>query len=94
MLVPHKPLMPMPGVDSHPAGNAGTVAVSKDSRARIRLTGVALLEAGEGGPVPLLLLAVTVKVYAVPGVRPTTVIEAQGTAQGGPTMPPGLDVAV
>lgn len=36
--------------------------------------GIALLEALEGGPVPILFVAVTVNVQAVPLVRPFTVI--------------------
>ena len=55
--------------------------------------GVTLLDAADGALVPAALVAVTVKVYAVPLVRPFTVIEAQGAAQV-PVMPPGEDVAV
>ena len=42
-------------------------------------------------PVPCALVAVTVKVYVVPTVRPATVI---GLAAPVPVMPPGELVAV
>ena len=35
--------------------------------------GVTAVDFAEGGPVPAALMAATVKVYAVPGVRPVTV---------------------
>src|SRR5260370_39163447 len=50
-----------PGVTSRPAGAPGTVA------------GVTELDGDEAGPVPTALVAVTVKVYLVPLVRPLTV---------------------
>ncbi len=53
--------------------------------------GVAELEAAEGAPVPMALVAVTVKVYAVPLVRPLTVI---GLVVPVPVKPPGELVAV
>ena len=56
-------------------------------------SGVALFEAADAGPVPMALVAVTVKVYAVPFARPPTVIEVQGAAQV-PVMPLGDEVAV
>ena len=54
-------------------------------------SGVTLLDAAEALPVPALLVAVTVKVYAVPLVRPVTAI---GLAAPVPVMPPGLEVTV
>ena len=53
--------------------------------------GVTLFEALDAGPVPATLVAVTVKVYAVPLVRPVTVI---GEAEPVPVSPPGLEVTV
>ena len=55
--------------------------------------GVTLLDAAEAGPVPMPLVAVTVKVYAVALVRPVTLIELHGEEQV-PVKPPGLEVAV
>ena len=52
---------PTPAVADTPVGAAG------------RPDGVTELEAAEARPVPLPLVAVTVKVYAVPLVRPVTV---------------------
>jgi hypothetical protein len=54
-------------------------------------TGVTLLEAVEAGPVPIPLVAVTVNVYAVPFVRPVTMIGEPGLVE---EIPPGDDVAV
>ena len=53
--------------------------------------GVTELDAEEAEPVPALLVAVTVKVYAVPFVRPVTVI---GLAEPVAVIPPGDDVTV
>lgn len=54
--------------------------------------GVTALEALEAAPVfPALFVAVTVKVYEVPLVRPVT---AMGLAVPVPMLPPGLAVAV
>lgn len=53
--------------------------------------GVTLFEAPLAGPVPIAFVAVTVNVYAVPFVRPETVI---GEADPVPVKPPGLDVTV
>ena len=50
-----------------------------------------LLLAALAVPVPTLLVAVTVNVYAVPFVKPDTVI---GEDAADPVIPPGLDVAV
>ena len=52
----------LPAVAVPIVGAPGTVA------------GVTLLEAADAGPVPIALVAVTVKVYTVPFVRPVTVI--------------------
>jgi hypothetical protein len=53
--------------------------------------GVTLFDAALAGPVPVALVAVTTNVYAVPVVRPETVI---GEEVPVPVKPPGLDVAV
>lgn len=53
--------------------------------------GVTGAEAAEAGPVPIALVALTVKVYATPPVSPFTV---QGEAAQEPVRPPGLLVAV
>ena len=52
---------------------------------------VTLLEGAEAGPVPAALVAVTVKVYAVPLVNPVTVT---GDAAPEALMPPGFEVTV
>jgi hypothetical protein len=52
--------------------------------------GVTELLAALAADVPLALVAVTVKVYAVPLVKPETVIGDDPV----PVRPPGLDVAV
>src|SRR5258708_31537679 len=68
-----------PGVTSRPAGAPGTVA------------GVTELDGDEAGPVPTALVAVTVKVYLVPLVRPLTVaLVAVPLALAG--IPPGREV--
>jgi hypothetical protein len=54
--------------------------------------GVTELEAELARPVPLALVAVTVKVYAVPLVRPVTVIGL--AVELVPVKLPGFDVAV
>ena len=53
--------------------------------------GVTLFEAADGAPVPAELVAVTVKVYAVPLVSPVTV---HGELAQVPARPPGLLVAM
>jgi hypothetical protein len=53
--------------------------------------GVALFDALEAEPVPAELVAVTLKLYAVPFVRPVTV---KGDATPPAVRPPGLDVTV
>ena len=55
--------------------------------------GVTELEAAEGAPVPTPLVAVTVKVYAVPLASAATTIDVHGAVHV-PVMPLGLDVAV
>jgi hypothetical protein len=57
------------------------------------VAGVTLLDAADGAPAPTALVAVTVKVYAVPFVRPLTVIDVHGAAHV-PVMLAGDDVAV
>jgi hypothetical protein len=53
--------------------------------------GVTALEAADGALVPALLVAVTVKVYAVPLVKPVTVIGLEAPVA---VAPPGLAVTV
>src|ERR1700693_5419523 len=53
--------------------------------------GVTLFEAAEAAPVPLALVAVTVKVYAAPLVKPVTAI---GLTVPVAVMAPGLEVTV
>ena len=55
------------------------------------LAGVTLFDAADAAPVPTAFVAVTVNVYAVPLVRPVTVI---GEAEPVPVSPPGLEVTV
>jgi len=57
----------------------------------VATVGVTLLEAELAGPVPAPFVATTVNVYAVPAVKPDTVI---GDVADVPVIPPGLDVAV
>ena len=70
---------PLPRTALTLVGAPGTVA------------GVTLFEADEADPVPTAFVAVTVNVYAVPLVRPITVI---GEAPPAPVNPPGLEVMV
>jgi hypothetical protein len=56
--------------------------------------GVTLFEAALAGPVPITLVAVTVNVYAVPIVKPVTVIVPEPAWLNVPVSPPGDDVAV
>jgi len=58
---------------------------------QVARTGVTLLLAAEAGPVPCVLVAVTVNVYAVPLVRPVTTI---GEDEPDALMLPGEDVTV
>jgi hypothetical protein len=55
--------------------------------------GVTAFDAADGGPVPTLLLAVTVNVYGVPFASPVTLIDVQGAVQLA-VMDPGDDVAM
>jgi hypothetical protein len=57
----------------------------------IGTAGVTLLLAALAGPVPEALVALTVKVYAVPVVSPVTVI---GEDEPVAVIPPGLEVTV
>jgi hypothetical protein len=54
--------------------------------------GVTALDAADDGPEPLALAATTVKVYAVPFVRPVTVAVTAPFVDA--VRPPGLDVTV
>jgi hypothetical protein len=54
-------------------------------------TGVTELLAALAGPVPEVFVAVTVKVYEVPFVKPVTVIGEDAPV---PVRPPGLEVTV
>ena len=76
-------------VDMVRAANVSEDGVS--ARAAAGATGVTAFEGAEAGPVPTALVAVTVKVYAVPFASPATVI---GEAEPVPLMPPGLEVTV
>ena len=69
----------LPAVATPIVGAPGTVA------------GVTLFEAADGGPVPIALVAVTVNVYAVPLVRPVTVIGLEVPVA---VIPPGEEVTV
>ena len=55
--------------------------------------GVALFDGADAGPTSLALLALTMKVYAMPLSRPETRIELHGAVQV-PDNPPGVDIAV
>jgi len=58
-------------------------------------TGVTEFDAADATDVPWLFVAVTVNVYAVPDVKPVTVIALLQVAEVNvPVLPPGLDVAV
>jgi len=52
--------------------------------------GVTLLDAAESGPVAVAFVPLTLKVYAVPEVRPETVIGDEPV----PVIEPGVEVAV
>jgi hypothetical protein len=71
----------VPAVAATPVGLSGTVGA-----------GVTLLDGPEGPPVPELFVAVTVKVYGVPFVRPVTVqVKAPVVVHGTPD-PDGVTV--
>ena len=55
------------------------------------VAGVTLFDAAEAAPVPTAFVAVTVKVYAVPLVRPVTTI---GDDEPLAVIPPGFEVTV
>jgi hypothetical protein len=57
----------------------------------VTVAGVTLLDAADAGPVPIALVAVTVKVYVVPFVKPVTVIGLDAPVA---VMLPGLEVTV
>ena len=69
----------LPAVATGEVGAPGTVA------------GVTAADAADAAPGPTAFVAVTVKVYAVPLVRPPTLI---GDAAPVPVRPPGLEVTV
>ena len=71
-----------PGEDDQITGGFGT-----------DIAGVMLFDGVDAGPVPTALVAVMVKVYGVPLVRPVTLINAQGAVHA-PVKFPGLEVAV
>ena len=57
--------------------------------------GVTEFDADDAADVPWLFVAVTVNVYAVPDVKPVTVIALLQVAEVNvPVLPPGLDGAV
>ena len=70
--------MPLPGVPETPVGASGTVA------------GVTAADAAEFVPVPALLVAATLNVYAVPFVSPFTVndVDADPVLTGVCAVPP------
>jgi hypothetical protein len=55
------------------------------------VAGVTLLEAADAAPVPALLVAVTLNVYATLLLKPATVM---GLEEPVPVSPPGLEVTV
>jgi hypothetical protein len=58
------------------------------------VVGVAEFDAELFAELPIALVAYTVNVYAVPAVRPVTVIVPDPDCETVPVMPPGDDVAV
>jgi hypothetical protein len=69
---------PFPATAETPIGADGTVA------------GVTATDAADGGPVPALLIASTVKVYAVPSTSPvmTWLVAGDGKVRGLRAVPP------
>ena len=76
-----RPTKPAPPASSHSAhsGTKGTGVAG----VTLLVTGVTLLLAVEAALVPTAFVAVTVKVYAVPFVRPVTVQEVPDVVQLG-----------
>jgi hypothetical protein len=72
----------LPGAAWTPVGGPGTEA------------GVTLFEAADAAPVPAALIALTVKVYAVPFARPVITCDVEGEPALLSSPPPGLDVTV
>src|SRR5450631_3305991 len=70
---------PLPGIAAAPVGAPGNPK------------GVTRAVATDAGPVPMTFVAVTVKVYPTPFVRPAT---TRGLAAPLAVNPPGLEVAV
>ena len=73
----------LPGLACTAVGAPGAVGAG---------TGVTGDEAGDAGPVPMMLLAVTVNVYAVLLVRPVTATDVAPAVVA--VSPPGDDVTV
>jgi len=73
------PACVLPAAATAPVGTPGTPA------------GVTLFDGADAGPAPTALVAVTMKVYAVPLARPPTVIGEAGPLA---VKPPGDDVTV
>jgi hypothetical protein len=65
---------------------------SAEFEVAVPLIGVIAVEGADAGPVPTLLAAVTVNVYAVPFVRPVTVADVVAPTVA--VKPPGDDVTV
>ena len=74
----------LPAVAVPIVGAPGTVAAT---------FGVTLFDAAEVAPAPIAFVALTVNVYAVPLVRPVTLIDVHGAVQV-PVLPPTTEVAV
>ena len=74
-----------------PAINAANTSSAQPLKVGMPTAGVTALEAEEAALSPALFVAFTVKVYAVPLVRPVTVI---GLAEPVAVMPPGEAVTV
>jgi hypothetical protein len=72
----------LPAVAVTPVGAPGTVGLG---------LGVTLFEAADAGPLPIALVAFTVKVYAVPFVSPVRIIGLDAPVA---VMLPGLEVTV
>src|ERR1700693_1621291 len=73
---------PIPAVAVAPVGGWGAPGV---------VVGTTALEGADGGPVPAVLVAVTVKGEETPGVKPLTVVDGPAVEA---VMPPGELVTV
>lgn len=74
-----------------PAGATQLYVPAVVKVAQVACVAVMLLDAALQAPAPAALAALTLKVYAVPRVRPVTV---NGEDAPDVVMPPGVDVAV